>query len=140
MLTLLFFRGGGSAAAPVVPIDAVTPGRVLRHDWWKGKTGRVEQVEPKPADFEAESRRVREALSDVQRDIALSQKVLAELEAQALAEGIRRTRNELARIESQLLEARQQAQKLAVMEAVLREELEVIDIAFLSVVVLNTLQ
>lgn len=138
MLALLFFRGGGGAVAPVATQN--TPGRVIRHDWWKGKTGRIEeQVEIQP-DFEAESRRVREALSDVQRDIALSQKVLAELEAQALAEGIRRTRNELARIESQLLEARQQAQKLAVMEAVLREELEVIDIAFLSVVVLNTLQ
>lgn len=89
---------------------------------------------PDSAAYFAESARIARAISAARDESTGLRAQIAALEAEAQAEGIRRTLAEQARLERALLLAQQRLTLLAVQEAVLIEEMEVLDIAFFAVI------
>lgn len=147
---------------PVTPPDTSTPGRttgdghsgrIIRHDWWKSKDQveedsrkrrqriqeAIEQQRPdqRKETYLAEGRKLTGALQVTQSAIEDVEAELAELRARIAEEGIKRTRMQLQALEQEMLVAQQAAQLLAVQEAVFREELEVIDVAYIALVMLE---
>lgn len=132
---------------PVVTTDQSTPGRI-RHDWWKSKEQvheesrkrreRIQEaVEPKRETYLAEGSKVADALLATKSAIEDVKAEIAETKAKLIEEGVKRTRKEMAAIEREMLIAEQAAQLLAVQQAVLQEEQEVIDVAYVALVMLE---
>lgn len=83
-----------------------------------------------PEAYFEQSAKVAQAIAKTrQESIALKSRIAA-IEADIQAERIKRTRKERAKLEHELLLAQQQLTLLTVQEAVLIEEMEVLDIAF----------
>lgn len=95
------------------------------------------QQQADTAAYFEQSARIARAIATARAESADLRAQVAALEAEAQEEGIRRTLAEQARLERRLLLAQQQLTLLSVQEAVLIEEMEVIDVAFLSVVSLS---
>lgn len=133
---------GPTPVPPVLDESQSTPGRIIRKDWELTK----EQVERRAAesarhgrvatppdmaavaksrDLVAEALLTADKLSDIRLEIE-------RLREQIYEEGIKRTLREAAQLEKQLLLAMQQETLLAVQAEVLREEMEVIDIAYVA--------
>ena len=119
---------------------ANTPGRVVRQDWWKSKESPSNALTLTSAksgrllkEYSDESSRVGTEISKLRAESARLRIEIVGLEAEINADGVRRL-NEQAALEQKLLFARQAALLVAVQEAVLREEMEVIDVAYIAAV------
>jgi len=132
----------GCPFVPPVDDDKSTPGRIVRHDWWKPKESPLYRpssalVPPssaltgKPQDYEQESARIGRQVSEFRAESARLHIEIVRLEAEINADGVRRVAEQAA-IEQKLLFARQAALLVAVQEAILLEEMEVIDIAYVA--------
>ena len=117
--------------------DRHTPGRVIRDDWWKAKPAThpiSARYDKTPSDYADESGKIGNEVVKLRAESARLRIEIVRLEAEINADGVRRL-NEQAAIEQKLLFARQAALLVAVHEAVLLEEMEVIDVAYIAAVI-----
>jgi hypothetical protein len=117
--------------------DRHTPGRVIRDDWWKAKPAThpiSARYDKTPSDYADESGKISNEVAKLRAESARLRIEIVRLEAEINADGVRRL-NEQAAIEQKLLFARQAALLVAVQEAVLLEEMEVIDVAYIAAVI-----
>lgn len=83
-----------------------------------------------------ESARISKAISEARAQIAQLRPQIEALEAQIAEERVKRTKAERAKLEKQLLLAQQKLTLISTQEAVLIEEMEVLDIAFIVLIAL----
>lgn len=126
------FQGASGASG-------ATPGRIIRRGWELSKSDN-ELVTEAPAVDSAQQiqAQIREAAS-VSRKLAATQAEIVSLQARIAEEGIKRTLAEQAALERALLLAEQRQLLLAVQEAVLLEELAIIDIACVALMAMQAL-
>lgn len=91
-----------------------------------------------PDKYFERSAAIGKAIVKARSESAVFRKQIAKIEADILAEGIKRTLAQRAKLEHDLLIAQQHLILLATQEAVLLEEMEVIDVAFVAFTVLNS--
>lgn len=141
-----------SGIVPVVtPPDALsTPGRIfggllrpgLKIEPEEDKRARrarealedAPKVKQQVVEHYKQSARISQGIAKARAESAALKIRIGQLEAEALEEGIKRTKAERAKLEHKVLLTQQQLTLLGVQEAVLMEEMEVLDIAFIALV------
>ena len=133
---------------PVIGEDQHTPGRIYRHGWEltkeqaeqraeQARRGHTVTVDAEHADVEEARQNAAKAAAEAyeaNRKLAAVQSEIASLLAKLAEEGVKRTLAEQAELENALLLAEQRQILLATQQAVLREEMEIIDIAYVALV------